>query len=93
MIVYGIVKSSETRSDGTLWIKVRVPLIHGADDQKMYDGRTIRNYVLDDDLPWYQSIQLPVVPSFGSIVALSTVNDSKNEFIVIGVMRFGGDES
>lgn len=91
MIVYGIVKESDNRSDGTLWLKLRIPLIHGADNQSMYGGNVIHNYVLDADLPWYQSIQLPAIPSFGSIVALSTINNSKNEFIVIGVMRFGGD--
>ena len=92
MLTYGIVKDYENRTDSTIWIRVRIPSIHGADDIKLYDGRSIHNYVQDKDLPWYQSVYLPKVPSKGDIVALEALNQSNNEFIVIGVMKSGGDD-
>lgn len=89
MITYGYVKEVNTREDGTLWIKTRIPSIHGANSQKEYGGKPIRNYTADDDLPWFQSVILPTVPSVGSIVALSSLNDSNSELIIIGLMRVG----
>lgn len=87
MITFGVVKSVENNEDGTLWMKIRIPSIHGADDMKQYNGTTIRNYVADDDLPLYQSMLMTDAPNVSDIVALETLNTSKTDFIVIGVMR------
>ena len=91
MITFGYVKGVESREDKTLWIKVRIPSVHGADSQKAYDGQTIRNYTADEDLPWYQSIYLPQTPKVGDIIALSTMNNANNEFLIIGITK-AGDE-
>lgn len=91
MLTYGISKEVNTRSDGTLWIRVRVPSIHGADNQKDYAGKMIRNYVLDKDLPWFQSVQLPTEPKSEDTLVLASMNNSNNDFIVIGIMKSGGD--
>lgn len=91
MIIYGIAKSIDNREDGTLWIQTRIPNIHGADDISMYNGQIVRNYVLDDDLPWYQSLLLNKQPSIGDTVALLSINNANNEFLIIGVTRLGGD--
>lgn len=91
MLTYGIVKNQETKTDNTRWLQIRIPSIHGADSQKQYDGQMIRNYVLDADLPWYQSVYLTPTPKSGDIVVLASTNNSNNEFIVIGIMKSGGD--
>lgn len=94
MLTYGIVKDSDMRQDGTFWIKVRIPSIHGSDNLSLYDGRTVHNLVQDKDLPWYQSVYLQNIPKQGDIVALESLNSSNNEFIVIGLMKSsvqGGD--
>ena len=85
MIVFGYAKQYQYTNDGTLMIQVRVPAIHGAFDRTAYRGKTIRNYVDDADLPYYQSILLPHLPTDGEVVALSAVNTAQNEFIVIGL--------
>jgi hypothetical protein len=85
MIVFGYAKQYQYTNDGTLMIQVRVPAIHGAFDRTAYRGKAIRNYVDDADLPYYQSILLPHLPTDGEVVALSAVNTAQNEFIVIGL--------
>ena len=87
MLTYGIAKENTTRDDGTLWIKVRIPSIHGADSQSAYGGQTIRNYVYDKDLPWFQSILMSDIPNSGDTVVLSSINESNNRFIVLGIMK------
>lgn len=85
MITYGYAKEYYYTNDGTLSIKVRVPSIHGPYKQSDAHGRTIRNYTRDEDLPYYPSILLPHLPKDGEVVALSSMNSSGNEFIVIGL--------
>lgn len=87
MLTYGIAKENTTRDDGTLWIKVRIPSIHGAESQSDYNGQTIRNYVYDKDLPWFQSILMSDIPNSGDTVVLSSINESNNRFIVLGIMK------
>lgn len=85
MITYGYAKRYQYTNDGTLKIQVRIPTIHGAYKQSDYRGRVVRNYVYDSDLPWYPSILLPHLPHEGEVVALSSMNGSNGDFIVIGL--------
>ncbi len=85
MITYGYAKDYHYTNDGTLLVQVRVPSIHGAYSQSDYRGKMIRNYTYDADLPWYPSVLLPHLPNEGEVVALSSVNSSNNDFIVIGL--------
>lgn len=85
MITFGYAKDYQYTNDGTLMVQVRIPQIHGAYDRSNYRGRAIRNYVMDADLPWYQSILLPHLPNDGEVVALSSINNADNEFMVIGL--------
>lgn len=85
MIVYGYAKGYKYTGDGTLLVRVRIPSIHGAYDQKQYKGKTIRNYVRDDHLPYYESLLMPHLPAEGEVVALMSTNDKNSEFIVIGL--------
>lgn len=85
MITFGYAKGHQYTNDGTLLLQVRVPSIHGAFDQSSYRGKPIRNYVRDEDLPWYQSILLPHMPTDGEVVVLSSLSGAGTEFIVIGL--------
>lgn len=85
MITYGYAKGYHYTADGTLLVQVRVPSIHGAYNQSNYRGKTVRNYTYDDDLPWYPSVLLPHLPTEGEVVALLSINNSNNNFIVIGL--------
>lgn len=85
MIIFGYAKDHHYANDGTLMIQVRIPAIHGAFDQSDYGGKPIRNYVLDRDLPWYQSILLPHLPNNGEVVALESMNSGESSFMVIGL--------
>ena len=71
--------------DGTLMIKVRVPNIHGPFRQTDYQGKQIRNYVNDSDLPYYVSLLLPHLPSDGEVVAMVSTNSGNNDFLVLGI--------
>lgn len=85
MITYGYAKKYYYTNDGTLMIQVRIPSIHGPYKQSDARGRTIRNYVRDEDLPEYQSILLPHLPIDGEVVALMATDGSAKEFVVIGL--------
>ena len=85
MVIFGYAKGYQYTNDGTLMIQVRVPTIHGAFDKSSYRGQAIRNYVYDADLPWYQSILLPHLPTDGEVVCLMAMNRAENEFVVIGL--------
>lgn len=71
--------------DGTLMIKVRIPTIHGPMNQKESKGSVVRNYVKDDDLPYYPSLLLPHLPAEGEVVTLMSKNDKTTELMVIGL--------
>lgn len=85
MIINGYVKSYMYAGDGTLMIKVRIPSIHGPMNQKESKGVVVRNYVKDDDLPYYPSLLLPHLPAEGEVVTLMSKNDKTTELIVIGL--------
>lgn len=91
MIVYGIANQWKYLGDGTLQIQVRIPSIHGPASKSEYKGKQVRNYVEDANLPYYPSLLLPHLPAKGAIVALSSINDTPNSFIVIGLT--GGSTS
>lgn len=85
MITYGYAKDYMYTGDGTLMVKVRIPSIHGPYNQSDAKGRTIKNYILDKDLPYYQSILLPHLPNEGEVVALASIDESTSTLIVIGL--------
>ena len=85
MIVYGYAKGFMYPGDGTMKIQVRVPNVHGAYALSDYNGKTVRNYTKDADLPWYPSLLLPHEPSEGEVVALSSLDNSASNWIVIGL--------
>ena len=85
MIVYGYVKDVMYSGDGTMQIQVRIPNVHGADRLEDYQGKRVRNYVADKDLPWYPSLLLPHSPNEGEVVALSSLDTSPSNWIVIGL--------
>lgn len=84
MFTYGYAKDYYYAGDGTLHIKVRIPSIHGAYKQSDYRGQSVRNYTLDDDLPYYPSILLHQLPTEGDVVVLISSNSSKSNLLVIG---------
>lgn len=85
MIVYGYAKDYKYSNDGTLKIRVRIPSIHGPYNMSEYRGTSIKNYVYDEDLPYYSSLLLPHLPNDGEVVALMSINDRSREFLVIGL--------
>lgn len=85
MIVYGYAKGYKYAGDGTLLIQVRVPNVHGAYSLDNYQGKKVRNYTSDEDLPWYPSLLLPHLPSEGEVVALSSLDPSSSNWLVIGL--------
>lgn len=85
MITYGYAKNYMYMNDGTLLLQVRIPSIHGPYKQSDSKGKTIRNYVMDDDLPYYQSVILPQLPGDGDVVVISSLDVGNNQFIVLGV--------
>ena len=85
MLVYGYVKDYKYAGDGTFYVKVRVPTIHGPYNMSGYKGQQVREYTPDSDLPYYQSLLLPHLPADGEVVALMSRTDNTSEFIVIGL--------
>lgn len=84
-VQFGFAKDYYYTNDGTLMVKVRIPAIHGAYKQSDYMGKKIRNYTLDENLPYYPSILLPHLPSEGEVVALQSLDDTNQDFMVIGL--------
>lgn len=85
-VAYGYAMDSKYGGDGNLYIKVRIPSIHGPYDQKEYRGKQIHRYTQDDDLPWYPSVILPHLPAHGEVVALIAVDDCGSSFLITGIM-------
>ena len=85
MITYGYAKSYYYTNDGTLSIKVRIPSIHGPFKLSDAGGKTVRNYVKDEDLPTYPSVLLPHMPNDGEVVVVSSLDSSNSQFIVLGL--------
>lgn len=85
LIVYGYSKGFKYSGDGTLLIKTRIPSIHGPYSKSDYRGSQIRNYVRDVDLPYYPSILLPHLPNEGEVVVLTSVDNTPNQLLIIGI--------
>lgn len=85
MITYGYIKDYKYAGDGTMLIKVRIPSIHGAYRQSDYNGKPVKNYTEDADLPWFQSILFPQIPTEGEVVALLATDTGISDFLVIGL--------
>ena len=85
MIVYGYAKNYKYLGDGTLSIQVRIPSVHGAYLLSDYQGKTVRNYTSDSDLPYYPALIMPKVPREGEVVVLQSLNDTSSSWIVIGL--------
>ncbi len=85
MIINGYTKGYKYAGDGTLLIKVRIPSIHGPMSQREYQGKQVRGYVNDDDLPYYPSLLLPHLPNDGEVVALTSTNEQSSKFLVLGL--------
>ena len=86
MIVYGYAKQYKYANDGTLLVQVRIPSIHGPYDLSQAKGKTVRNYVRDADLPWYESVLLPHLPNEGEVVMMASVNEAKSaHHVVLGL--------
>ena len=85
MIIFGYAKQYRYTNDSTLEVQVRVPSIHGPYKQSDAKGKVIRNYIQDNDLPFYSSLLLPHLPNEGEVVALVSVDKSNNSFLVIGL--------
>ena len=85
MIIYGYAKQYRYSGDVTLQVQVRIPSIHGPYNQSDARGQTIRNYVRDQDLPYYQSLLLPHLPNEGDVVALTSMDNSANQWLIIGL--------
>lgn len=85
MIANGYVKGYKYAGDGSLLLQVRIPSIHGPMYQAEYQGKPVKNYVRDSDLPYYPSVLLPHLPGEGEVVILSTTNEKSYDFIVLGL--------
>jgi len=85
MIVFGYVKDTKYAGDGTLMIQTRIPNAHGPYLLSDYKGKKIRNYVRDEDLPWYPSLILPYLPGDGEVVALTSLDDTSSSWLIIGL--------
>lgn len=85
MIVYGYVKNIKYSGDGTLLIQTRIPNIHGPYLLSDYKGKKIRNYTADADLPWYPSLVLPYTPGDGDVVAITSLDKSSSNWMIIGL--------
>lgn len=85
MITYGYAKQYQYTGDGTLLIQVRMPSVHGPYNQRDAGGKTIRGYVQDKDLPWFQSVLLPHLPTEGEVVMLSSLDTTSNQWVILGL--------
>lgn len=85
-ITYGYAKQHKYDKDGKLSIQVRIPAIHGPYKQSDANGKSIRSYVPDENLPYYNSLLLTNLPNDGDVVAIifeSSVNAANS--LVIGI--------
>jgi len=85
LVVNGYVKDYKYAGDGTLLIQVRIPSIHGPMNQREYEGRSVKSYTRDGDLPYYPSVLLPHLPVEGEVVALMNTTENTSHFMVIGL--------
>jgi len=86
MTTFGYAKQYMYAGDNTLQIQVRIPSIHGPYKQSDYKGKAVRNYVKDEDLPFYPSLLLPHLPHNGDVVAVTALDKGNTSFLVVGLM-------
>lgn len=84
MIVYGYTKHVKYTSDEGLFIRVRIPSVHGPLDRSDYKGNIVRNYVEDENLPYYPALLRDIIPVENQVVALMSTNKSNSSFVVLG---------
>ena len=85
-LMYGYAIDYKYGGDGNLYIRTRIPSVHGPLNQSEYKGKQVRRYVVDGDLPYYPSILLPHLPNYGEVVALMSKDPDVSGFRVIGIM-------
>ena len=85
MIILGYAKQYRYAGDMTLQVQVRIPSIHGPYMQTNANGKTLRNYVRDEDLPWYPSLLLPHMPKDGEVVAVSSMDHGNSNWLILGL--------
>ena len=85
-LMYGYAIDYKYGGDGNLYIRTRIPSVHGPLNQSEYKGKQVRRYVVDGDLPYYPSILLPHLPNYGEVVALMSKDPDVSGFLVIGIM-------
>jgi len=85
MVIYGYTKDYFYTGDGTLFIRIRVPSIHGPYRQSDHNGKSSKNYVRDENLPYYPSLLLPHLPTDGEVAALLAIDNANHNFLVIGL--------
>jgi hypothetical protein len=85
MITFGFALEYKYAGDGTLLIKTRIPSVHGAYKQSDYNGKPIKNWTADADLPWYPSLLLPHLPTAGEVVAVESINHGNSDWLVLGL--------
>lgn len=85
MITFGYAKQYKYTNDSTLLVQVRIPSIHGPYLPTDGKGKTLRNYIQDDNLPFYPSLLLPHLPNEGEVVAVSSLDESNNNLLVLGL--------
>ena len=87
MVVYGYAKQTRYNNDGICEIQVRIPNIHGPFRQSDAGGKTIHNYVRDEDLPYYPAIiSNEIRVDDGDVVILQDSNSGMgSDFIITGV--------
>lgn len=86
MVIYGYAKDYTYEGVGNLMIRCRIPSIHGPYNYNDFKGTRPKRYVKDEDLPYYPSVLLPYLPIEGNVVALMSLDEGNNQFIVIGLM-------
>lgn len=85
MITYGYAKGYKYTGDGRLLVKVRIPSVHGPYLMQDYKGKTVKNHISDDNLPWCESVLLPHLPNEGEVVAVATLDKGNSTFLVLGL--------
>lgn len=85
MRVYGFVRDVQYGDNGTMFVKVRIPSIHGPADRGDYQGHQVRNYVYDNNLPYYRANLIGSVPVIDDVVELQSINEQTTDLIVTGI--------
>lgn len=85
MVTTGYAIKYRYADNGTTEVQVRIPNVHGPMNKSEYNGKTARNYVEEEDLPYFMSVIMPHMPSYGDVVVLESNHTSQREWTVIGM--------